>query len=560
MIEQIGKVKLDYTFYKGKDCYSDGDEIENSLLDIVKNKEEEIALQNNTRWPILYHLSDIRENIIDWYPFKKDSEVLEIGSGCGAISGILCRKAKHVTCIELSKRRSEINANRNKDFNNLDIIVGNFQDIKLEKKFDYITLIGVLEYAALYIDDESPYKKMLLKIRKLLKPNGKIIIAIENKMGLKYLNGAKEDHVGYRFAGIEDYRFYKNVRTFSKPELLNLLIECNLDKTTFYYPIQDYKLPDTIYSDRYLPKAGSIRTWGMNYSETRIALYNDAIMADQICRDQMFHYFSNSFLVVVNDDNNEVDFAHYRKACKKEYQTRTILNNLDGKRKICKEYLHEVSREYDILFGMAKWYRILQEEYKNVCYLPLQINEEGTAIQYDFIDGISLEEELGQYVYDIDKLIKKFRAIIKKYYKYEEGREIDFVVTDKYREIFGNNYIQTEEKSLIVTNIDMILQNLIKERGKVYCIDYEWCFDFPIPNEFLLYRTISSFYRKYNMYFLKEISRNQLLVKLGIKKTNISIYDNMENAFQEYIYGKNRETYYLKNYVKPCGMIELKGI
>lgn len=560
MIEQIGKVKLDFSFYKGNDFYSDGDEIENSLLNIVKNQEEEFALQNNTRWPILYHLSDIRENLIDWYPINKDSEVLEIGSGCGAISGILCRKAKHVTCIELSKRRSQINANRNKNFDNLDIIVGNFQDIKLEQKFDYITLIGVLEYAALYIDGEFPYKRMLIKIKKMLKPNGKIIIAIENKMGLKYLNGAKEDHVGQRFAGIEDYRFHKNIRTFSKPELLSLLKECKLDRAVFYYPTQDYKLPDTVYSDRYMPRVGSIRTWGLNYSETRIALYNDAIMADQICKDHMFDYFSNSFLVVVNDDNRDVDFAHYRRACKKEFQTRTILKNLDKKRVIIKEYLHKVSRKYDILLSMEKWFEILQKEYGNVFYLPLQINEEGTAIEYDFIDGISLEEELGQYVYDIDKLIKQFKTIIKKYYKYASEEEIDFEVTDEYKEIFGNNFITTKEKSLKVTNIDMILQNLIKKEEKIYCIDYEWCFNFPIPYEFLLYRSITSFYRKYNMYFLKEINRNQLLVKLGVKKINIPVYDRMEEAFQEYVYGKNRKTYYLKNYVKPCGMLELKGI
>ncbi len=46
--------------------------------------------------------------------FKKDASVLEIGAGCGAISGVLCRNAKHVTSVDLSKRRSLINANRNK--------------------------------------------------------------------------------------------------------------------------------------------------------------------------------------------------------------------------------------------------------------------------------------------------------------------------------------------------------------------------------------------------------------------------------------------------------------
>jgi Dimethyladenosine transferase (rRNA methylation) len=71
--------------------------------------------------------------------------VLEIGSGCGAITGALCEKAEKVTCIELSKKRSEINAWRHKDCENLTILMGNFQEIEpaLTEKYDYITLIGV---------------------------------------------------------------------------------------------------------------------------------------------------------------------------------------------------------------------------------------------------------------------------------------------------------------------------------------------------------------------------------------------------------------------------------
>lgn len=95
--------------------------------------------------------------------FKKDASVLEIGAGCGAISGVLCRNAKHVTSVDLSKRRSLINANRNKEYDNLTIMVGNFNDVVLKEKYDYITLIGVLEYAGYYTDDEHPFEAFLKK-------------------------------------------------------------------------------------------------------------------------------------------------------------------------------------------------------------------------------------------------------------------------------------------------------------------------------------------------------------------------------------------------------------
>ena len=172
MTEQIGKVTLDYTFYNGQDQYSDGD-IENDLLQLIMEEPDvEKILAEDDRWPVLYHFSPVRQNILEWYPFKKDASVLEIGAGCGAISGVLCRNAKHVTSVDLSKRRSLINANRNKEYDNLTIMVGNFNDVVLKEKYDYITLIGVLEYAGYYTDDEHPFEAFLKKISGYLKGCG----------------------------------------------------------------------------------------------------------------------------------------------------------------------------------------------------------------------------------------------------------------------------------------------------------------------------------------------------------------------------------------------------
>ena len=351
MKEKIGAVTLNYEHYDGMDYYSDGDAIEEKLLEICKNNSIDETLKESCSWPLLYHLSDIRGNIIEWYPIEKSARVLEIGSGCGAISGYLCRKAERVVGIELSKRRSLINAYRNYDCDNLEIIVGNFKKVQIKEKFDYVTLIGVLEYAGSYVGGGNPYEQMLLKVKEYLKPNGKLFIAIENKMGLKYLNGAKEDHVGKAFAGIENYRGISKVRTFSKPELCQILERVGFYDYKFYYPMPDYKLPDSIYSDEYLPQTGDIRTWGQNYSDVRIALYNEGIAFDQICKDKMFDYFSNSFLVICNEKSSDVQYVHYTGTRNKEYQTKTIVAK--GK-DVSKYYLKDCTREYDIFSEMKE--------------------------------------------------------------------------------------------------------------------------------------------------------------------------------------------------------------
>ena len=178
----VGKVTIDYSKYMGQDYYTDGS-VEEILLDSCMNGTEDELLRQSRDWPIVYHLADIRENVLEWYPIEKNDEVLEIGSGCGAITGILSKKAKSVTCVELSEKRSMINAYRHKNSNNIEIKLGNFQDVEPDlKKYDCITLIGVLEYAYLYIKGNNPFIEMLNIVRNHLKKSGKLIIAIENKI------------------------------------------------------------------------------------------------------------------------------------------------------------------------------------------------------------------------------------------------------------------------------------------------------------------------------------------------------------------------------------------
>jgi len=296
----IGNVGLNMDYYTGVDLYSDG-EIEEELLRIVQNhKDFRELLKKDSRWPILYHLSTNRRNLLDWLEFPPEHHVLEVGAGCGALTGLLCEKAHRVVAIELSHRRALINATRHQQFNNLEIIVGNFNDIPLpEKAFDCITLIGVLEYASSFTKEANPHLAFLKKIKKLLRANGQLIVAIENRYGLKYWAGAREDHSGEYFSGIQNYHFSKHgARTFSKPELEALILSAGYLKPSFYYPVPDYKLPTQIFSDDFLPKTGDVNSFAHNYDHDRLNLFDENVVFENLVKDRKFDFFSNSFLVV----------------------------------------------------------------------------------------------------------------------------------------------------------------------------------------------------------------------------------------------------------------------
>ena len=299
--EKIGNVLLNTSFYHDEDTYSDGDETENKLLELVSSypeKEFTRLVKENPTWPILYHLSPMRESIVSWIPTHPGEKVLELGAGCGAVTGAFLGKELQVTAVDLSKRRSLINANRHKNADDLTIYVGKAEEVlaNLSETFDHVTLIGVLEYAAVFSDAEKPFHYLLNMAGKAMKQNGSLWIAIENKLGLKYFSGRQEDHTGKYFEGIEDYSHHDGPYTFSRRELKELGEECGF-VSEFYYPYPDYKFPVKIFSDDYLPKEGELNRNWQTFDADRVVLFDENKAFDNIIKAGLFPELSNSFLV-----------------------------------------------------------------------------------------------------------------------------------------------------------------------------------------------------------------------------------------------------------------------
>lgn len=288
-----------------KEVYSDGD-VEDELLKLFKegltDEERHKILNTGPSWATRYHLAYERGNLLNWYDFKEGSSVLEVGSGCGAITEVLVNsKARKVASNELSERRATINAYRNSKAENLEIVIGNLQDFKPTEKFDYVVCVGVLEYAGMFIESKDPYPEFLNLLNSFLKPGGTLLLAIENRMGMKYLAGAREDHTGGLFDGINLYPGKKKVQTFGKKELTELIEKSSFKVHRFYYPYPDYKLPSIIYSDNFYPgKNTTMRldlVSGPAYDQQRYHLFSDEAFMISLEKNDLFRDTANSFLV-----------------------------------------------------------------------------------------------------------------------------------------------------------------------------------------------------------------------------------------------------------------------
>jgi SAM-dependent methyltransferase len=236
--------------------YSDGKEQEEKLLSLVQNTHDVSSLSEELvrkihDWPSKYHLSPIRHNLLR--PFShliRGKTFLEIGTGCGACSRFLGEAEASVLALEGSPLRAQITHERCRDLSSVSVVCDNIQSLKIEDSFDFVSLIGVLEYADRFIEAPLPALALLDRCRTLLKNTGVLIIAIENKLGLKYLAGALEDHTMEPMFGIDGRYKGSGVRTYGLAEIKHLLAQAGFSHSEIFLPLPDYKLPTTILCPR----------------------------------------------------------------------------------------------------------------------------------------------------------------------------------------------------------------------------------------------------------------------------------------------------------------------
>lgn len=566
-LKKIGGVTLDYTYYPGEDYYSEG-AAEDLLLDIVKTEplsSYDKVIQQHCSWSVLYHLSHIRENVISWLPIAPTDKVLEVGSGCGAITGDFTRRAASVTCIELSEKRSLINATRHADCDNLTIMLGNFETIEAEltDKYDVITLIGVLEYASSYLSCEHQHHSMIEKLKSHLAPGGRIVIAIENRLGLKYFAGCKEDHTGEYFGGIQGYRPEDGVRTFSRPQLKALIEECGL-KSKFYYPYPDYKLPHTIYSDDKLPDVGELTTNGRNLDNDRMVLFDETRAFDAIIQEGVFPTYANSFIVVATEGSsydewdNVPIYAKYSDERMEQLRISTqIFKDSDGKTSVYKQALSAKANKHvkkistnnkilDELFSGSVLHANKSEYIQGIEPTPLIAGMPSKArdrIKLDYVSGITMSnyidelEAAGEYE-KIESIIAMYADVLN-----NGPNAVEFKTSAGFEEWFGKRNFKKSYVAAPVVNFDMIFSNIVLdkqelENGKWEILDYEWVFDFPVPVKFIIYRTLF-----YQFGVKKESAFEKYLAKKGTDVYSICgidlgermLFDDMERHFQRYI-------------------------
>lgn len=463
-------------------AYNDGDEIEVRIANIIEQTSDITVLSTELRsqctdWPSLYHLSGTRANVLRPFAGSLTGDVLEIGAGCGAITRYLGECGANVLALEGSLRRASIARSRTSDLENVTVLAEKFDEFQCNHKFDVITLIGVLEYANLFTTAENPALAMLQQVRSMLKPDGKLIIAIENQLGLKYFAGSPEDHVGKPMYGIEGRYKQNQPQTFGRKVLVNILEQAEFSVTEILTPFPDYKFPVSILTEKGILNqyfdAGTL-AWQSARRDLQLPTFCNFSLEltwPEIFKNGMALDLANSYLLVASprhqkfgESKNEILAFHY---------------NTDRVSNYCKETRFELVDDKNIVV-VSKM--LGSENQPIVCKCFRKIIEfncpeidnytNGSLLSWEFIQIVTMD---GWTLEKVGKFINNYICLLEK-----------SLIEDGCLVSLSSSKVRLPGKYF-----DYLPHNIIiKKNGTHVVIDKEWSFCEDLELGYLLFRCL----------------------------------------------------------------------
>lgn len=478
----------------------------------------------------LYKNSDFRKNVIHWYPVKENSSVLQIGYESIKIVEELYSKFEKVTiCVNNEEDKKEIL----EKYNNSEItIIDNLDKIPKTEEYDYVTLIGTLEIYKNIIEEKA-YKrleKMLNIAKKVCKQDGKILLAVDNKYGMKFwttMYAQKNILCNQTFA-------------ISKTMINELLAKLNLTNYKYYYMLPDYKMTNVIFTDNYLPNIESISR-NFIYGEEDFVTFNQTEAYGEILKEdtELFKLYANSYFVEISKQelaDNNIKFVSYTNIRQNEFSIQTtIFSN-----RVEKTYLTEKSKQH------------IENMKKNIDIM----NENGIKT----LDSYEKEKIISKFVSNVktyDKILLEYLEKEDNEAFFEKIRDYKKFLIEKlgkinYNDIKENN-IFTKYEIKLEDNIadkfnfvknglwDMIFQNIFYIENEMYFYDQEW-YDENVPVEYIIYRTIAYFANAHEY-----IKTEELYKKLELNEY-INIFEELDTKIQLKI--RNEKMWELHNSTK----------
>ena len=166
-------------------------------------------------------------------------------------------------------------------------------------------------------------------------------------------------------------------------------------------------------------------------------------------------------------------------------------------------------------------------------FVPNRVRLSGDAALFEYLEGPTLEEQFDALLAGEDEAL--LTAFDTYFQALSSLCDTEFRMTEDFRSVFGEARLPAGLPAMSVSDIDLVLNNIIVKGETWVIIDYEWTFDFPVPLPYIEWR-ILHYYLTGNSKRLG-LDRNLYMRHAGITAEDEAVYEAMEKCFQSYVNG-----------------------
>lgn len=499
---------------------------------------------------ILIH--ELPKGLIKWYEFKKGSRALYVSiadKGEEALGEVLEESGLNTETVSIGE---------------LDKLAQGDSPV-LPNSYEYIVMAGALE--------RSKVPEAVLRVlNNSLTTSGRLLLGVDNRLGIRYFCGDRDVFTGRNFDSIEDYarvnaadREQLGGRAYAKAELEHMLSAAGFINYRFYSVFPEMARPQVMFAEDYLPEEElDVRVFPQYNCPDTVFLEEERLYTTLI-KNGLFHAMANGYLIECPKDGV---FANAKQitASMERGKENAMFTIIRRDNKVEKRAVYDEGKEK--LEQLLENNTYLQKHGVNM----IGAGVEGDAYVMPYVQGEAVTEYLRRMLSTdremFFKELDRFWEIILKsseHVPYEEvnweqfepgweRRKADDPGKDKWRKIAFGTKQEQENLGVILKRgyIDLICLNCFYIDGEFVFYDQELYME-NLPAKAILLRTIQLIYRG-NMHLEQFLPVNELMEWYGLSEYR-ELFGRFASKFLNDLRNDRELAGYHKTYRRDMGVI-----
>lgn len=453
-------------------------------------------------------IRDFSKGALVWYNFRQDSRILYIYSRQSdeAVLELLESKGKVDDCSVEQLLNNQI--------------VGN--------AYDYIVGIDVIE--------ESRYPQKLLNIcHGLLKPEGRLVIGIENRYAIKYICGDRDPYTNHNFDGIENYRRLSDAdrdsiagRCYSMSELKLMLSQAGFENDKFYSVMPSLQETQLVYAEGYEPVEELAMRYFPLYNYPDSVFLEEQYLYTDLIKNGMFHKMANAYIIECSIDGQFDNTIHATISLDRGYDNALVTSICEHggvrnvlKKAVYKEGIHKLKEMQDNLNDLhARGINVVDSSVENNTFImpyvdaPVAMNELKAIAKKDRNAFFKAMDDMYELILDSSE---HTGVLSEKDRNSADGRDVGPVLEKGYIDMVPLNCFYDESAK--------------DSKSRFIYYDQEFYLE-NCPAKAVMYRSITIIYDGTDKEFERIVPRRELFDRYGLSECD-DMWQRMSSRFTE---------------------------